>query len=157
MNINARTLWTTLAVLLVAAIALATVSAQAPEGQKRQTQGRRGFGPAGPLMLQRLNLTDTQREQIRTIVEQERQGDNAAGKKLGDLQQELNAQVFADSPDHGKIDRLKAGIAQAEAEALNARIDVELKIAQVLTAEQRAQAREFRPAGRGGRGRGQMH
>ena len=152
MNINARTLWTTLAALLVAAIALATVSAQAPEGRERQGRSGRGFGPGGPGMLQKLNLTDAQREQVRGIVEQQRQGDQAPGKKLADLQLELHALVFADSPDHAKIDQVKADIAQAEAAALNARVETDLKIAQILTAEQRAKARELRPGGRGGRG-----
>lgn len=152
MNINARTLWTTLAALLVAAIALATVSAQAPEGRERQGRAGKGFGPGGPAMLQKLNLTDAQREQVRGIVEQQRQGDQAPGKKLADLQLELHALVFADSPDHAKIDQVKADIAQAEAAALSARVETDLKIAQILTAEQRVQARELRPGGRGPRG-----
>ena len=152
MNINARTLWTTLAALLVAAVALVTVSAHGQEGQERQGAGRgRGFGPGGP-MLQRLNLTDAQREQIRGIVEQQRQTDQAPIKKLDDLQRELHALTFADSPDRAKIDQLKTEIAQAEAAALDARVELELKIAQVLTPEQRAQARELRPGGRGARG-----
>ena len=157
MNINARTLWTTLAALFVAAVALVTVSAQAQGGQERQGPGRgRGFGPGGPPMLQRLNLTDAQREQIRGIVEQQRQPDQAPIKKLDDLQRELHALTFSDSPDRGKIDQLKVDIAQAEAAALDARVELDLKIAQVLTPEQRAQARELRPGGRGGRGpRGQ--
>jgi len=152
MNINARTLWTTLAALLVAAITLATVSAQAPEGRERQGRAGKGFGPGGPAMLQKLNLTEAQREQVRGIVEQQRQGDQAPGKKLADLQLELHALLFADSPDHAKIDQVKADIAQAEAAALSARVETDLKIAQILTAEQRAKARELRPGGRGGRG-----
>jgi Spy/CpxP family protein refolding chaperone len=156
MNINARTLWTTLAALFVAAVALVTVSAQGQTGQERQGPGRgKGFRPGGP-MLQRLNITDAQREQIRGIVEQQRQTDQAPIKKLDDLQRELHAVTFADSPDRAKIDQLKADIGQAEAAALDARVELDLKIAQVLTPEQRAQARELRPGGRGARGpRGQ--
>jgi Spy/CpxP family protein refolding chaperone len=71
----------------------------------------------------------------------------------------LRAAIFADTPDLAKIDQLKSAIAEAEAAALARRIDVDLKVAQVLTAEQRAKARELRGPGMRGRGpgRGQRH
>jgi len=153
MNIEARTLWTTLAAVLVAAVAIVTLSAQAQEDRPdRQGHARgigRGFGP-GP-GLARLNLRDEQRQQIRAIMQEARESNQAAQKTAGDLQRELRAAVFADTPDHAKIDELKAAIGEAQAEGLNARIAVELKIAQVLTPEQRTQAREA-PGPRGGRG-----
>jgi Spy/CpxP family protein refolding chaperone len=158
MNINARTLWTTLVAVLAAAVTLATLSAQPAGRSGRQgagpEQGRlagRGHGPGPALMLGRLNLTETQREQIRAILQEERQGDEAPLRKVGELRRDLHAAVFADSPDHSKIDQLKAEIAAAEAAALSRRIEVELRIAQVLTPEQRAQAREH--PGRRGAGR----
>jgi Spy/CpxP family protein refolding chaperone len=156
MNISTRTLWTTLAVVLLATVALVTLSAQAqepPEGRRAGMGEARGFGPGrgqGPI-LPRLNLTELQREQVRAIMQENRAGDEAPGQKIGQLHRELRAAIFADTPDQAKIDQLKAAIAEAEAVALDRRVDTELKIAQVLTAEQRAQAREM-PAGRGGRG-----
>ena len=156
MNIEARTLWTTLAAVLVAAVAIVTLSAQAqeepPARPDRQGHARGigcGFGP-GP-GLARLNLTDEQRQQIRAIMQEARESNQAAQKTAGDLQRELRAAVFADTPDQAKIDELKAAIGEAQAEGLNTRIAVELKIAQVLTPEQRTQAREA-PGPRGGRG-----
>ena len=54
--------------------------------------------------------------------------------------------------DLQKIEELKTSIASASAAALVARIDVESRIAQVLTPEQRAQAREALEKAPGRRG-----
>ena len=157
MNIKTRTLWTTLAVVVLAAVALVTISAQAqepPQDRRGRMGEARGFGPGrgqGPV-LARLNLTEQQREQVRAIMEESRaRSGEAPVQKIGELQRELHTAIFADTPDLAKIDQLKTAIAEAEAAVLGKRIEVELKIAQVLTAEQRAQARET-PAPRGGRG-----
>jgi Spy/CpxP family protein refolding chaperone len=58
---------------------------------------------------------------------------------------------MADTPDTAKIEQLKASINEAEAAALNERVDLQLRIAQVLSPEQRQKAREV-PAGPNGRG-----
>lgn len=151
MNINSRTLWTTVTALLVAAVVLVPVSAQGrPEGRQGGGRGQ-GVGPGpGMRMLQRLKLTDAQRDQVRAIFEQQRQSGEAPAKKVVELQRELHTAIFADSPDRSKIDQLRAALAEAEAAALAARVETELKIAEVLTPEQRAQARQSQP-GRGGR------
>ena len=92
-------------------------------------------------MLRQLGLTDAQREQIRTITQQQR---GAAGpeRKVADLNKQLHLAILAETPDSQKIDELKTSIAAAMAEELAARIDVQTRIAQVLTPEQRAQARD---------------
>jgi Spy/CpxP family protein refolding chaperone len=100
-------------------------------------------------MLHRLDLTDAQKEQVRAILA-ERSGQNAA-QTLGRLHRDLQAAVMADAPDTAKIEQLKASINEAETAALNERVDLQLRIAQVLTPEQRQKAREA-PAGPKGRG-----
>jgi Spy/CpxP family protein refolding chaperone len=100
-------------------------------------------------MLQRLDLTDGQKEQVRAILS-EHSGQNA-GQTLGKLHQDLMAAVMSDTPDTAKIEQLKTSINEAEATALNERVDLELRIAQILTPEQRQKAREV-PAGPRGRG-----
>jgi periplasmic protein CpxP/Spy len=159
MKLNSPTLWMTLVAVLAAAVALVTISAQTqeqgPARPDRPGEGR-GFGPGrgmgpGP-GLTRLNLTDQQRKQVRAIMQEARTGNEAPGQKAGELRRELHIAIFADSPDHGRIDQLKAAIAGAEASALEARIATDLKIAQILTPEQRAQAREARGRRGGGRG-----
>ena len=70
---------------------------------------------------------------------------------LAGLERDLNTAVMADSPDTAKIEQLKTAILEAQTAALNERVDLELRIAQILTPEQRQKAREM-PAGPRGRG-----
>ena len=140
---------TTLALVTAAGLTITALGAQ----------GRPGRGPGGPggpgggfPMLQRLDLTDAQRDQIRAIVTEVR--NQAPERKLGDLNRQLQAAVMADTPDLGKIEELKTAIGTEEAAALNRRVDLQLRIAQILTPEQRQKARELPAGGPGGRGRG---
>lgn len=159
MNIRIRTLSTIVMVALVAGIALISLSAQSPAQQPGRPdraearQGRGGFGRGGGPLFGRLDLTEAQREQIRTIMKENADGERPAAKHA-EFEQQLRAAIFADTPDLGKIEQLKATMAEAEAAALARRIDVELKVAQVLTAEQRAKARELKGPGMRGRGQG---
>jgi Spy/CpxP family protein refolding chaperone len=146
MNIRSRLISAVCALFVVAGLAVATASAQGQRG------GFRGLGPdrGGPLpMLHRLDLTDAQKEQVRAILA-ERSGQNAA-QTLGRLHRDLQVAVMADTPDTAKIEQLKASINEAEAAALNERVDLQLRIAQVLSPEQRQKAREV-PPGPNGRG-----
>jgi Spy/CpxP family protein refolding chaperone len=102
-------------------------------------------------MLRGVDLTDAQREQIRAIVTEQRTGEDSM-RKLGELRRELHTAIFADTPDPARIEQLKGAIVEAEAAALAARIEHQLKIAQVLTPDQRAKVREM--PGPGPRGRG---
>jgi Spy/CpxP family protein refolding chaperone len=147
MIIRSRILAIVAALVLVAA-AIATVSAQGQgPGRRGMGPGPGGFGP-GPLpMLGRLDLTDAQKDQIKSILgEKSGQTDR---QTLGNLERDLNAAIMADQPDLSKIEQLKSSIAEAQTAALNDRVDLQLRIAQqVLTPEQRQKAREL-PAGRG--------
>jgi len=142
---------TTLVVFtLIAVTALAaTLAAQAPGGRGPGGMGP-GFGGPGLLpMLQHLDLTDAQKEQVKALTaERATQG---AGRTLAGLERDLNTAVMADSPDTAKIEQLKTAILEAQTAALNERVDLELRIAQILTPEQRQKAREM-PAGPRGRG-----
>jgi periplasmic protein CpxP/Spy len=134
-----RTIWSAVFAIVVVAAVVIPVTAQPPQGGRGP-----GRGPAfdGVLpILRSLNLTDTQREQIRTITEAQRTGDTPR-KNLMDLERQLQAALLADTPDQQKIEELKTSIASASAAALAARVDLQSRIAQVLTPEQRAQARE---------------
>jgi periplasmic protein CpxP/Spy len=157
----------TLSTIAAAAVALTTAlsaGAGQPPADRAPGLGKgqgRG-GPGGPLpILRQLNLSETQREQIKALTDQRRDLGEAQSpvRKLADLQRALGAAIFADTPDSAQIDQLRAGIAEAEAAMLAARVDLQLKIAQILTPEQRQQARELaerRPtrAGRAGGPRG---
>ena len=149
MTTQSRTLLTIAAAAIVVTTTIAaTAAGQSPVGRGPGGGPGRG-GPGGPMpVLRQLNLTDAQREQIKTLTDAERaartqSGGQAPARTLFELQQSLQAAIFADTPDTAQIDQLKANIAEAEAAALAERIDLQVKIAQILTPEQRAQAREL--------------
>lgn len=145
-----RTIWLSIPAIVVAAAVAIPVIAQPPQGGGGRGPGRGQV--AGAPFLRDLNLTDAQREQIRALSEQRRaQGDDPR-RKVADLERQLRVAVFADAPDPQKIDDLKNAVAAATAEELTARVELQSHIAQVLTPEQRAQAREAleKIGGRGG-------
>ena len=162
-----RTFQLTAAVAAVAILAAMPLMAQGPQGRPGRGAGiGMGMGPGGPGgpggrgggpmgILRGLELTEAQREQIRAIHQQARENDPPQ-QKMMDLQKQLQLAILADAPDASRIDGLKSAIAAAEAEMLARRIDVETRIVQVLTAEQRAKARanvgKAQPGPRGGRG-----
>jgi periplasmic protein CpxP/Spy len=144
-----RTMWTAGAAMILAAAVAIPVIAQPPQGGRGP-----GRGPgAGGLMpvLRGLDLTDAQREQITALTEQRRAAGDP-GRNLMDLERQLQTAILADTPDQQKIEELKNSIAAASAQELAARIDLQSRIAQVLTPEQRAQAREAVGKGPGHRG-----
>jgi Spy/CpxP family protein refolding chaperone len=119
--------------------------------------GRGPGGPGGMGLLRGVELTEAQRAQIRTIHEQARE--DARPAQMAELQKQLHLAILADSLDSAAIEQLKQSIATAEAAALAHRIDVQTRVAQVLTPEQRATARQHLetnagPRGRPGRGGG---
>jgi periplasmic protein CpxP/Spy len=144
-----RTMWTAVAAMILAAAVAIPVIAQPPQGGRGQGRGP-GAGGLMPL-LRGLNLTDAQREQIRALTD-ERRAAGDPGRNLIDLERQLQTAILADTPDQQKIEELKNSIAAASAQELAARIDLQSRIAQVLTPEQRAQAREAVGKGPGHRG-----
>jgi Spy/CpxP family protein refolding chaperone len=155
-----KTIWAGAFAALIAIAISVPLVAQPPQGTAERGPGHGGFGGSmgrgGPGMglpfLRELNLTDAQREQVRALTE-DRRG-QVPPAKGADLQRELGLAIFADAPDQQKIEALKSAIAAAHAEELAARIELETRIAQVLTPEQRAQARSRLENGGPPHGRG---
>lgn len=163
-------LWLATAAVALAGALTIPAMAQEPQGRGAGRPGAgMGLGPggrgpgqmrgAGPMALLRgIQLTDAQREQIRSIHQEARQAESR-GKGL-ELQRELHQALLADTPDQARIESLKQAIVSQHAEALSRRVDIQTRVLQVLTLEQRAelrqraeQAPESRP-GPGRRGRG---
>lgn len=145
-----RTMWTTIVVVALAGLVTIPLMAQPPQGRGMGRGMGMGMGPgrggpggpggAGPMaFLRGVDLTDAQREQIRAIMEDHREG--APGQRMHELEQQLQLAILADTPDT-QIEGLKSAIAAASAGQLATRIEVESKIAQILTPAQRAKARE---------------
>jgi Spy/CpxP family protein refolding chaperone len=133
-----------LSVVTAAAVALAAFGlADAQEQGRRHGPGFGGpGGRGGGMRFGRIaDLTDQQREQIRTILAAEREG-RQGPPPVAQLHRQLDTELLADAPDEQKIETLKQQIAQATAEGLTRQVAIQRKIAQVLTPEQRAKARE---------------
>jgi protein CpxP len=129
------------ALLGVAAFSIA--GAQGQEGQpgQRGPGFRSGFGGRGPLALGRIaDLTDAQRAQVREILGKARE-ENTEPAAAG-LHRQLETELLAEAPDDQKIETLRQQLAQAHADQLARRIEVQKQIVAVLTPEQRAKLRE---------------
>jgi len=126
------------------------------DGQGAGGRGPGRPGPGGPMGilpgLNRVDLTDAQREQIRAILEQARAtGD--PGEKVRQAEQALHAAVLADTPDSQAIEAARTAINSAQTAELDRRIELMQRVAQVLTPAQRQQLAQLPPPG-GARGRG---
>ena len=73
--------------------------------------------------LNRVGLTDAQHEQIRNLMEQERQSVDPA-ERGRQAEQALHAAVLADTPDAQAIEGAKAALNTAHAAELDHRIEL---------------------------------
>jgi len=114
-------------------------------GGRRGRMGRRG-GPGGPgglmLPLGRLDLSDTQREQVRNVMEQNREASRAAGARLREVRAALQDAVTAEVVNDGAIRAVAAELANAEGDAAVQRAFVRSQVWQLLTPEQQVTALE---------------
>jgi Spy/CpxP family protein refolding chaperone len=105
-------------------------------------------------MIQQLDLTDAQREQLRTLIESSRPAGDP-GAAIKDAEQKLHAAVLADPPDLQAIEALKAALITAHAATLDHRIEMMEKLAQILTPAQKQELLKLQaqrpPRGRGPR------
>ncbi len=140
------------AALAAVAVALVSVgvSARQPDQQPRGPRMR------GPMPFAHLNLSNEQRERVKAIVTETRESHQATQQALRAAHDELRKAIFgAATPDAGQIEALTTRIAGLEADALRARVATQVKLASVLTDEQRQQMATMDPPRRGG-GRGRM-
>jgi len=130
-------------VAAVAAVFVASVAVAGGQGQRRGPGFGGPGGPGGrglmPAVMQ--ELTDEQRGQVRAIMQEQREGQQRPPADAR-LRHELQAELLADVPNDVRIDELKGQILAAQAQGLDRHIAVQQRIAQVLTPEQRAKARE---------------
>jgi len=134
------------AAAFVTALGAITVLAQGPGPQGR---GRGPGAPGGPNvlgMVRQLDLSDPQREQVRQIMEEGRQGGDP-GTGVREAERKLHEALLADSPDAGSIETLKTAVNAAHAAELDQRIAMIQKVAQILTPAQRQQLLKLRPQG----------
>ena len=123
--------------------------------------GGPGGGPLGFLGpgAAELNLTDAQREKIRTIVQSHQDEMKAVGDRMATARKALDDAITADTFDEAAIRAKASEIAAVEGDAAVLRARVHLEAWPVLTPEQQQKAKELKSQTqqrmRDGRGRGQ--
>ena len=135
----------TLSVVMTGMLGLAAYTFSGAQPPAPGPEGpRRGGGPGGGrgdfALLRDANLSDEQKAAIKAIRDAERVSPDLPADAR--VRRELQAEVFAEAPDAQKIAALQQQVLQAQAARLARQIAVEQKLAQVLTAEQRATIRE---------------
>jgi Spy/CpxP family protein refolding chaperone len=125
------------AAALVAGLSV-MVAAQPPaggQGMRGQGQGMRGqgMGPGGGPMAA-LKLTAEQQEQLRALMQTERQTHQPAMEQVRELRKQLHETIYGGSRDESTALALAAEIASIEAKA---RIHMQMAAAAILTADQR--------------------
>ena len=124
--------------------------------------GMRG-GPGGPggmfgLPMRELDLTDAQREQVRTIMESHRDQQKAIGDRMQAARKALHDAIAAETIDEGAIRGAAADIGTIEADAAVLQAKIRGEVFALLTPEQVKKAKELRSEMenrmKDGRGRG---
>jgi len=135
-----------LSVVMTGVLGLAAYTFSGAQPPSRGPEGERPWGGPGGgrgnlALLRGADLTEEQKAAIKAIREAEQPtGDGPSVDAR--LRRELQAEVFADSPDVQKIASLQQQLAESQSVRLARQIATDQKIAQVLTAEQRAKIRE---------------
>jgi protein CpxP len=117
-----------------------------PGGRRGRMGGRGGPGGPGGLMLPlgRLDLTDTQHNQARDVMEQNREATQATGARLREVRRALHNAVTADVANEGAIRAVAADLANAEGDVAVQRAFVRSQVWQLLTTDQQATALELK-------------
>jgi len=133
MNHN-RQLLTLLAGLLLFALNPA-IYGQATQQQPAAPEAQQAGLSADP--IRQLNLTPEQREQIRSIREQNKAERAAINERLRESNRALETELNSDSPDEAVVEQRVRDVAAAQAAAMRMRILTEIRVRRVLTPEQR--------------------
>lgn len=145
--------------------AVAAVAAQGPNGDQPPFAGRGGRGgprggvgpggrmggPGGPggrmgavgIPLNRLDLTDAQRDQVKGVVDSHEAELRTLGEKAMTARRALEQAVTADTIDEGAIRAKAADVAAVDSDMAVARARVHADVLQVLTSDQRAKLKEL--------------
>jgi len=102
--------------------------------------GRMG-GPMGmlPMLGRELNLTDTQRDQIKAIADSHKDEWKSLADRERAARTAVNDLVMADTIDEAAIRQKSAEVAAVDADAAVARAHAHAEVSQILTADQKAQ------------------
>ena len=133
------------AALVLAGALLAQMPVSAQPGSRGFGGPMRG-GPGGMPGLRELDLSDSQRDQIRSVREQNH--NPALVEQLRAARKALNEAVTADVVNESTIRGLAAQVAPLEADAAIQRAYAHAAMLQILTADQRAELSEMQAEAR---------
>jgi protein CpxP len=94
-----------------------------------------------PMLARELNITDAQKAQIKTIADSHRNEWKALGDRARTAHVALQQAVTADTVDEGLIRQRSAEVAAVDADMAVARARAHAEVFQVLTPEQKTQAK----------------
>ena len=145
-----KTLFYSALALLLAAIPAALLAA--PHGPAHGFGGGFGPGAGGPFargffaekIADRLDLSDDQRVEIRTIFESYREEADGLGETMRVARQGLREQIQSDLFDETAIREAADLVAAVEADLAVLRAKIHSDVGQVLTPEQLAEAKAMR-------------
>jgi Spy/CpxP family protein refolding chaperone len=136
----------TLAAVLAGALIASTTRAQVPDTEG----GRRGparfgqFGRDGGLVLRGLNLTEAQRQQVHTLMQQSREQNRDLASRLRQAREAHRTATEAIPFNEQTIRSAMQALVDAETEAAVARAKLRADILALLTPEQQAQAAKLK-------------
>ena len=128
--------------VLVFFIAAPSICGQTDQQQTASPVSQQpGFG-GDP--IRELNLNPQQREQIRTIRQQNQTERAAINERVRETNRALEALLDSDNPDEAAVEERMREVTAAQAAAMRMRILTEVRIRRVLTPEQRNLLRALR-------------
>jgi protein CpxP len=137
-------------ILLIASIAVLVIGASVfalGHGRFEMLQHGRGEGRGHGDMLEHmareLNLTDTQKQQVKAIMEAAESSTEATRTKLDDIRKQLDAATANGQFDETQVRNLANQKAQLEADMMVEHLRAKSKVFSILTAEQRTKAEEM--------------
>ena len=99
-------------------------------------------GPLGPIMRQ-IDLTDAEREQVRSIVDSHRDEMQALGERARPAHEALQAALSNETFDEGTIRARSAEVASVEADMAVAQARVYSEVFRILTPDQQGQVKKL--------------
>lgn len=139
--------------VVVILLGLLTISFAQTRGGN-QTEGRRGFGGPPPMggggpgfhpgLLAQLNLTDQQKEQIKTLQDNARTASEANFDKLKTFQDQLNTATTSGSFNEDQVRQILTARSQVLIEMDVVRLRTDAAIYNLLTADQKTQLEQLK-------------
>jgi Spy/CpxP family protein refolding chaperone len=117
-----------------------------PSAPPASTQTEQPQQPVGPVLslMEALNLTPEQRQQLVVISQQHGVEIAAARQRLQVARRALNQAIYTDNPDQNIVSERTRDVVAAQDELIRLNTQAEFKVRQVLTPEQLKTFREIR-------------